>query len=267
VTGVQPGQASAATGVQPDQASAATGVQPDQASAATGVRSALVTGASRGIGRGIALELAAQGWALTLVARKPDDVAAEAEAAGATSVRALAVDLAAEGAAEELELPGDSLDALVLSAGVGSAAPIDGYPMARFDKQFALNTRTPFVLVGRALPLLRAGGGGRVIALASIAGVHAEPLLSAYGASKAALLALVRGLNAEESARGVTATAIAPGYVDTDMSAWIHDKIPPETMIPIDDIVRTVTALLSLSPRSVIDEIVIRRAGAPGNQP
>ncbi|MBL7252991.1 SDR family oxidoreductase [Paractinoplanes lichenicola] len=229
----------------------------------SGVRSALITGASRGIGRGIALALASQSWALTLVARKPAEVASEALEAGAASVETIAADLAAPGAAEELTLP-SRLDALVLSAGVGSAAPIDGYPMARFDKQFALNTRTPFVLVSRALPLLRADGGGRVIALASIGGVYAEPNLSAYGASKAALLALVRGLNAEESGHGVTATAIAPGYVDTDMSAWIHDTVPPDQMIPVADVVATVTMLLDLSPRTVINEIVLSRAGTRG---
>jgi len=227
---------------------------------------ALITGASRGIGRGIALALAARGWHLTLVARDASRLADVA--AGSPRVDRIAIDLAAPDAAAtvvaEYAARHDSLDALILAAGVGSAAPLDGYPMARFDKQFALNIRTPFALVSQALPMLRAGRGGRVIALASIGGVHAEPLLAAYGASKAALLALCRGLNAEESGHGVTATAIAPGYVDTDMSAWVHDTVPPETMIPVADVVATVTMLLDLSPRSVIDEIVISRAGTSG---
>ncbi|MBM2619691.1 SDR family oxidoreductase [Actinoplanes sp. LDG1-06] len=229
----------------------------------TGPRRAVVTGASRGIGRGIALALAARGWNLTLVARRPFEVAAEAEAAGAGKVEAVAADLATD--ADNVVLEHDTLDALILCAGVGSAAPLAGDPMARFDKQFALNTRAPFVLVTKALPLLRAAsGGGRVIALSSITGIQAEPKLSAYGASKAALLALVRGINAEESAHGVTATAIAPGYVDTDMSAWIRDTVPPERMIPVDDVVRTVLTLLDLSPRTVINEIVMSRAGTRG---
>ena len=253
------------------------------------MRSALITGASRGIGRGIALALAAEGWRLTLVARDPvrlqtvaDEIAAigAAPTAGAASaahpalVNTLAVDLAEPGApAAVLEALGDGdLDALILAAGVGSAAPLDGYPMRRFDKQFALNTRAPFELVSLALPRLRAGAlrdpvrGTRVIALASIGGVYAEPSLTAYGASKAALLALCRGINAEESAHGVTATAIAPGYVDTDMSAWVHDVVPPEAMIPVSDVARTVTTLLDLSARTVINEIVMSRAGTPGYQ-
>ncbi|MBU2663763.1 SDR family oxidoreductase [Actinoplanes bogorensis] len=228
------------------------------------MRSALITGASRGIGRGIALALAAQGWRLTLVARDPVRLQAVADEIGGAD-RVVAVDLADPGApAAIMEEQGD-LDALILAAGVGSAAPLDGYPMRRFDKQFALNTRAPFELVSLALPKLRAArGGGRVIALSSITGLHAEPSLTAYGASKAALLALCRGINAEESAHGVTATAIAPGYVDTDMSAWVHDTVPPEAMIPVEDIARTVTTLLDLSARTVINEIVMSRAGTPG---
>ncbi|GIJ79929.1 Short-chain dehydrogenase [Micromonospora phaseoli] len=242
-------------------------------------RSALVTGASRGIGRGIALALAARGWSLTLAARDPARLAAaaaEARAAGAVQVHPVEVDLAAPDAPAAVVAAHaarhDGLDALVLAAGVGSAAPLDGYPIARYDKQFALNTRAPFVLVSQALPLLRVAArhrparGARVVALASINGVYAEPSLTVYGATKAALLALCRGLNAEESANGVTATAIAPGFVDTDMSAWVHDRVPPETMIPVDDVVTTVTALLDLSPRSVINEIVISRAGIRGYQ-
>jgi NAD(P)-dependent dehydrogenase (short-subunit alcohol dehydrogenase family) len=244
----------------------------------TPARSALITGASRGIGRGIALALAARGWQLTLVARDPARLAgaaAEASAAGAARVEQVAIDLAAPDAAATAVVAHaaayDGLDALVLAAGVGSAAPVGGYPMSRYDKQFALNTRAPFVLISQALPMLREaaarnpGRGARIIALASIGGVHAEPSLAVYGATKAALLALCRGVNAEESAGGVTATALAPGYVDTDMSAWVHDAVPPATMIPVADIVTTVTGLLDLSPRSVINEIVISRAGTAGH--
>ena len=246
----------------------------------TPVRSALVTGASRGIGRGIALALAEQGWRLTLVARDPHRLAAaveEALLAGASKVEGIAIDLAAPEAPDAVVADyaerHDDLDALILAAGVGSAAPLDGYPIARYDKQFALNTRAPFVLISQMLPSLRTAAqrrperGSRIIALASIGGIYAEPSLSAYGASKAALLALCRGLNAEESAHGVTATAIAPGYVDTDMSAWAHDTVPPETMIPVADVVTAVTALLDLSPRTVVNELVMSRAGTSGYQP
>lgn len=142
--------------------------------------------------------------------------------------------------------------------------------MRRFDKTVAVNLRTPFALLQASLPLLRTAadadlaGGAKVIALASMAGVYAESGLAVYGATKAALISMVEALNAEESGNGVSATAIAPGYVDTDMSAWTHDRITPETMIKVDDIVELVDGLLKLSSRAVVPKVVMTRAGTSG---
>ncbi|WNI19015.1 SDR family NAD(P)-dependent oxidoreductase [Actinacidiphila sp. ITFR-21] len=235
--------------------------------------SALITGGSRGIGLGVASALAARGWGLTLCARDPARLAAagaELRSLGGR-VESVAGDAADEAclaaAVDRHEAAYGSMNALVLAAGVGSAGPLAGYPVRRIDKQFAVNVRAPFVLVGRALPLLRAGArddparGGRIVALTSIEGVHPEPGLAVYGASKAALISLVRSVNAEEAARGVTASAISPGYVDTDMSAWVADRIPPGSMITVADIVRTVDLVLSLSPSAVIPHLVINRVG------
>ncbi len=103
-----------------------------------------------------------------------------------------------------------------------------------------------------------------MIALASITGVYAEAGLAVYGAAKAALISLIATLNAEESGNGITATTIAPGYVDTEMSSWIRDQIPPERMLPVTDVVEMVDALLRLSPRAVVPNIVMSRAGTDG---
>ena len=78
--------------------------------------------------------------------------------------------------------------------------------------------------------------GAKVIALTSITGVYAEPELGVYGATKAALKILLDTFNVEQSASGITATAIAPGYVDTDLAAWTHDVLPPEALITTDDV-------------------------------
>ncbi|UOY02604.1 hypothetical protein [Blastococcus sp. PRF04-17] len=75
---------------------------------------------------------------------------------------------------------------------------------------------------------------------------------------------LVDATNAEESGSGVTATALAPGYVDTDMSGWMRDCIPAERMIPVDDVVALVEAVVGLSARSVVPRVVISRAGTSG---
>ncbi len=162
------------------------------------------------------------------------------------------------------------MSALVLNAGVGTAGDIASYPMHRLDKTLAVNFRAPFAFLQESLPLLHAAAasspesGARVIAMASITGVYAEAGLAAYGATKAALVSLVDALNAEESGNGVSGTAIAPGYVETDMSAWVQDRLPADTMIPVSDIVNLVDGLLALASRSVVPEVVVARAGTPG---
>lgn len=121
-----------------------------------------------------------------------------------------------------------------------------------------------------SLPLLRAGAaadparGAKIVALASITGVYAERGLAVYGATKAALISLVQTLNAEESANGISATSIAPAFVDTDMSAWTHDAIPPSEMLEVNDIVEMTDAILRLSARAVVGNIVMTRAGTDG---
>jgi len=160
-----------------------------------------------------------------------------------------------------------SLDLLVLSAGTGTSGRIADYPMRRFDRQMTVNVRAPFALVQECLPALRRAAaarpahGSRIAAIASMAGIASEPGLAAYGAAKAALISLCQSVNAEESSAGVTATAIAPGYVDTEMSAWVHDRIDPAEMIPPADIAELVLALAQLSARSVVPLIAMSRAG------
>jgi 3-oxoacyl-[acyl-carrier protein] reductase len=163
--------------------------------------------------------------------------------------------------------------ALILSAGVGSAGPIASYPIRRLDKTMSVNFRGIFLPIQNALPLLRAaaarpsGRGAKIVILSSIRGAYADEGLAAYGASEAAALSLAETFNTEESANGVSATAIAPAYVDTDMAAWIHDRIPPETMIPPDDIAILVEALLQLSRQSTVGRLVVGRAGTNGYCP
>ncbi|NKY51533.1 SDR family NAD(P)-dependent oxidoreductase [Nocardia vermiculata] len=240
-------------------------------------RTALITGASRGIGQGIAERLAQQGYSLTITARdsaRLDTVATELRAAGAADVAAVAADMsdaeAVAGIIDQHAQRFGAMSALVLNAGVGYAEPIADTAMRRFDKTIAVNLRAPLQLIQGALPLLRAAAaaeparGAKVIALSSITGVYAEAGLSVYGAAKAALISLVATLNAEESGNGVTATTLAPAYVDTDMSAWIHDRIPPEDMLGVNDIVEVVDSLLRLSANAVVGNIVMSRAGTDG---
>jgi 3-oxoacyl-[acyl-carrier protein] reductase len=92
-------------------------------------------------------------------------------------------------------------------------------------------------------------------------GVASEPGLAAYGATKAGLISLCQSVNVEESASGVSATAISPGYVDTEMSSWVHDRIDPADMIEPGDVAELVAALARLSARAVVPGIVVARRG------
>ncbi|WP_433607663.1 SDR family NAD(P)-dependent oxidoreductase [Prescottella agglutinans] len=239
--------------------------------------SALITGASRGIGLGIAHRLASQGYALTVTARdasRLDAVAADLRAAGAPDIVAVAADMADPAVAETLTAAHrerfGSMRALILNAGVGTAGAVGEFPMRRFDKTVAVNLAAPFALLQASLPLLRTGAadnpdlGAKVVAVSSITGVYAEANLAVYGATKAALISLVETFNAEQSGNGISATAIAPAYVDTDMSEWTKDSIPAESMLTVNDIVELVDAVMRLSNRAVLSKLVLSRAGASG---
>jgi 3-oxoacyl-[acyl-carrier protein] reductase len=233
---------------------------------------AIVTGGSRGIGSGIARMLARRGWNLTISARGEDalrEVAAELTAQGG-SVHVVAGDVGEESFAETLVsehmAAWGRLDAVVLAAGVGSAAPIAGYPARRLARQVDVNFRAPFMLVAQAIPHLRrtpeSGEVSRVIAISSLEALHPEPGLAAYGAAKAALSSLMSSINAEERHNGVVGTAIAPGYVDTEMSDWVADRIPKSTMLEVNDVVRCVELLLDLSPNALVPQIALHRRDA-----
>jgi 3-oxoacyl-[acyl-carrier protein] reductase len=238
-----------------------------------GSASALVTGASRGIGRSIAERLAAAGFALTLSGRdavRLDEVA-HALPGVAAAKNVVPADMAAEQDVRDLahrhaERFG-SLDLLVLCAGFGASGPIATFPVRRLDRQLEVNLRAPFILIQECLPALRQAAsrhpdrGARIVAISSLTGVASEPGLAAYGASKAALISLCQSINVEESASGITATAISPGYVDTEMSSWVRDRIDPADMIEPGDIAELVVALTRLSARAVVPAIPVARRG------
>jgi 3-oxoacyl-[acyl-carrier protein] reductase len=235
--------------------------------------SAMVTGATGGIGRVIADRLAQAGYRLTLSGRDQTVLAKlAADLAGyPAELQVVPADMTAEADVAALARGHadrfGSMDLLVLCAGTGTTGRIADMPMRRFDRQLTVNLRAPFALVQACLPALRQAAavrpdrGARIVAVASVLGIVSEPGLAAYSAAKAALISLCQSVNAEESLAGVTATAIAPGFVDTEMSAWVHDRIAPAEMIPAADIAELVLALTHMSARSVVPLVAVSRAG------
>jgi len=189
-------------------------------------KTALVTGASRGIGRASALALA-RGGAQILVhygrgAKEAEAVVAEIRKAGDRG-DTIAGDLAAPDGPHRLAkqvrtIVGDRLDILVANAGISKAATIEDTTVEDFDKLFAVNVRAPFFLVQQLLPILHEGSS--IVLLSSLGARAAVGTLSAYSATKGAVDTLVRHFAFLLGARGVRVNAVAPGVVDTDMSSF-----------------------------------------------
>ena len=187
-------------------------------------KTALVTGASRGMGRASALALARMG-AQVLVhyssgVKEAEAVVAEIRKAGGRG-EAVAADLSAPDGAHKLArqvraVVGDRLDILVANAGISKAATIEETTVADFDKLFAVNVRAPFFLVQQLLPIL--GSGSSVILLSSLAAHASVGTLAAYAATKGAIDTLVKYFAAALGPRGIRVNAVAPGAIDTDMS-------------------------------------------------
>jgi 3-oxoacyl-[acyl-carrier protein] reductase len=192
-------------------------------------RTALVTGASRGIGRAVAERLGRDG-ARVAVHYGRDEKAAEKtvaaiEEAGGTAfaIRAeLGVPGDAERLWEEFDRHADGLDILVNNAGIAASRPFADIDEREFDRLFAVNVKAPHFIVQLGAKRLR--DGGRVVNISSgLARSAAMPHLMAYSMTKAALDVFTRDLSKELGSRGITVNSVAPGIIDTDMNArWLR---------------------------------------------
>jgi NAD(P)-dependent dehydrogenase (short-subunit alcohol dehydrogenase family) len=181
-------------------------------------QTALVTGATSGLGRAIAERLAQQGAQVIVHGRDPDrgaDTVAAIAAAGGTA-RFVAADLGSYVEVLRLAKEVGDIDILVNNAGFVAFAPTAQLSVEAFDATFAINVRAPFYLVAAFAPGMAQRGRGSVISVDSMAGRIGLVGAAAYGASKAALSAMTRAWTAEYSRSGVRFNAIAPGPVYTD---------------------------------------------------
>src|SRR6266478_1044770 len=223
-------------------------------------KTALVTGASRGIGRATALALAKAGAQVVVHygsgANEADAVVAEIRKAGARA-EAVGADLSAPDGAHTLAtqvraLVGDRLDILVANAGISKAATIEETTVEDFDRLFAVNVRAPFFLVQQLLPIL--GTGASVVLVSSLAAHAVVGTLSAYAATKGAIDTLVKHFASVLGERGIRVNAVAPGVVATDMSNFTKTDAGRDFTLGIqalkrmaapDDIAAAITFLAS----------------------
>ncbi|MFD3996219.1 SDR family NAD(P)-dependent oxidoreductase [Streptomyces sp. NPDC058583] len=255
-------------------------------------RTALVTGASRGIGQAIATRLAAEG-ALVVVHFGKDErgAAATVEAIGRAGGTALAVraELGGDGdvdtlfAGVEAALAGRPLDVLVNNAAAPPAGPLGVTTRAEFDHLFAVNVRAPYFIIERALPLMRDGGGsggdgdgtaaggGRIITISSVATRMANPAQTSFAMTKAAVETMSRTLAAQLGPRGITVNAVAPGATRTPANGAVFDvpglaeQIAGMTALDRlggpDDVAEVVAFLASDAARWITGQVVDASGG------
>jgi NAD(P)-dependent dehydrogenase (short-subunit alcohol dehydrogenase family) len=202
-------------------------------------RTAVITGASRGIGRAIATLFASEGANVTLVSRSADalgDVFAEITRHGGRAL-VVAADVTADDAPAEIvdrtlaEFGG--LDILVNNAGGNSfMAPLETMRFSGWQKTMALNLDSTVRLIQAALPPMIAGGRGSIINVSSVTGLRGSPLMSHYGAAKAAVISLSQSLGIELATRGVRANSLVPGWIETDLTGFARtDESIEDTLI------------------------------------
>jgi len=225
----------------------------------------VVTGATEGIGRAIAGNLANRGASLALCARTEAKVTAVVQQltqAGFTVV-GQACDVADEAdvmrfAAFVRDRLGP-LDVLVNNAGLGHGGPVVEMSTAAFDETFAVNVRGTFLMTRAFLPDMLARGRGHIVNIASLAGRNPVPNAAAYSAAKHAVLGFSKSLFAEVRRQGVRVTAICPGSVVTPFFAKSGMGLEhPDRKLQPEDVAATVIAALELPDRALVSELDVR---------
>lgn len=238
----------------------------------------LVTGASRGIGLAIAKKLAASGYAVTAVARRSgDELEAAIDAAGKHSAGSLSFapfDLSQIEAIPEfvrqLRRQTGPIYGLVNNAAIGAEGLLATMPTGQIEALLRLNNLSPIVLTKYVVRGMLAEGRGRIVNLSSIIASTGYNALSVYAASKAAMVGFTRSLSREVGRLGVTVNAIAPGFVETEMTrgldeaqrARIANRSALRRLAEAEDIANMAAFLIAETGRNITGAVMTVDAGA-----
>lgn len=230
--------------------------------------SVLITGASRGLGRSIAVLFAKRGAHVTGLARSADDLAEtgrEVEAGGGTFLPIeadLTVGESVLGAFETFEREVGRLDVLVNNAGLGRFAPVDELSLDDWNQQVDLNLTGVFRATRQAVPMMLANEDaglvkGHIVNVASIAGLIGNPQLSAYNATKFGLRGFSESTMKELRPKGIRVTCIYPGSIDTQFASDAGREGNPHAMTP-ESVAASVLHAVEMPEGTLVSEIVMR---------
>ena len=232
-------------------------------------KTALITGASAGIGRSLAFEFAAHGFDLVLVARSTDKlerVAKEARERYGVEAVVEPLDLldpeAPRRLFDDLARRRIPIEVLVNNAGLLEHGWFQDMPVDRIDDLVSLNIRALTVLARLFLDPMVAGGGGRILNVASIAGFFPSPSMAVYGATKAYIISLSEALAEELRDTGVTVTALCPGFTTTDMIGEIEGADSLAEQVP-KSIIMEPDAVAQDGYRACMEGVPVRVPGVP----
>jgi len=229
---------------------------------------AIVTGASRGIGRAISIALAREAATLVLAARsiqKLQETADRITKAGGRAEIAVTELTKEESIKTLVKLTSEKfgrLDILVNNAGVTHSAKLEETSTEDWQRCIQVNARAPFILCREALPLLKKAEAGYIINIASVVGVKGYPLQSAYTSSKHALRGMTISLAEELRGSNIRVHLLCPGGVDTDLVQKVRPDIKKDELMQPEEIAELVLYLVTHKGNAVIDELHIRRAAS-----
>lgn len=227
---------------------------------------AIVTGASRGIGRAISVALAQEAATVVLAARSIRKLQETADKVteGGGKAEIVVTELTEEESIKNLvKVTSEKfsrLDILINNAGVTHSARLEQTTTEDWERCMQVNARAPFILCREALPLLKKSQAGYIINIASVVGVKGYPLQSAYTSSKHALRGMTISLAEELKGSNIRVHLLCPGGVDTELVQEVRPDIKKDELMQPEEIAELVLYLVTHKGNAVIDELHIRRA-------